>query len=98
MDGASVFDVKKTGTGLFVASKKGLYIQQGAMRRLLTKADGLKDNWVQSVVIGPDGALWIDYFSSTGITRIDLTGGKVQLQHFTVRRWPSQQCRLLAIF
>jgi signal transduction histidine kinase/CheY-like chemotaxis protein/streptogramin lyase len=84
IDGASAFDVKNTGNGLFVASKRGLYIQQGSMRRLLTKANGLKDSTVQSVVIGPDGALWIDYFSSAGITRVDLTGGKVQLQHFAV--------------
>ena len=54
------------------------------MRRLLTKANGLKENWVQSVVIGPDGALWISYFTSCGITRIEFPGGKVQLQHFTV--------------
>jgi signal transduction histidine kinase/CheY-like chemotaxis protein/ligand-binding sensor domain-containing protein len=84
IDGASVFEVRNTGNGLFVAGKKGLYIQQGAMRRLLTKANGLKENWVQSIAVGPDDALWIDYFSSCGISRIDLTGGKVRLQHLTV--------------
>ena len=84
VDGARVEDVRTTGDSLFVASKKGLYIQQGVMRRLLTEADGLKDNWVQSVVISPDGALWIDYFSSTGITQVDFPGGKARLQHFTV--------------
>jgi signal transduction histidine kinase/ligand-binding sensor domain-containing protein/CheY-like chemotaxis protein len=84
IDSVSVFDVKNTPNGLFVASKKGLYIQQGGTRRLLTKANGLKDSWVQSVVSGPDGALWIDYFASCGITRIDLTEGKVQLHHLTV--------------
>jgi len=84
LKGAYVFDVKSTADGLFVATKKGLYIQQGITHRLLTKADGLKDNWVQSVMIGPDHSLWIDYFSSSGITRVDLAGGKVQLQHFTV--------------
>ncbi len=84
IDGASVYDVRNTGESLYVASKKGLYIQQGAMRQLLTKADGLKENWVQSIAIGPDGALWIGYFSSAGITRVDLSGGKVRLQHFTM--------------
>jgi signal transduction histidine kinase/CheY-like chemotaxis protein/streptogramin lyase len=84
LDGASVFDIRTSANGLFVGGKKGLYIQQGGVRRLLTKADGLKDNWVQSVVIGPDGALWIDYFASEGITRIDLKEGEVQLHHFTV--------------
>jgi signal transduction histidine kinase/ligand-binding sensor domain-containing protein/ActR/RegA family two-component response regulator len=84
IDSASVYDVRNTGNGLVVACKKGLYIQQGAIRRLLTKANGLKENWVQSIAIGPDGAVWIDYFSSCGITRIDLPGGKIRLQHFTV--------------
>jgi signal transduction histidine kinase/CheY-like chemotaxis protein/streptogramin lyase len=81
---AYVHDIKTRGSDLFVACKMGLYIQQGTMRRLLTKAEGLKDNWIQSVVIGPDGALWIDYFSSFGISRIDLAGGKVHIRHFTV--------------
>jgi signal transduction histidine kinase/CheY-like chemotaxis protein/streptogramin lyase len=84
IDGQPVFEVRTTQYGLFAANKKGLYIQQGTMRRLLTKADGLKDNTVQSIVIGPDGSLWIDYGSSSGITRVDLTGGKVKLHHFTV--------------
>lgn len=84
IDGTAVNDVTTIGNTLYVASKKGLYIQQGAMRRLLTKAQGLKDNWIQSIAIGPDGALWIDYFSSCGITRIDHPEGTVQLQHFTV--------------
>ena len=61
-----ISDVRSTKQGLFVACNKGLYIQQGQMRRLLTVADGLKDNAVQSVAIGPDGALWIAYFSSGG--------------------------------
>jgi signal transduction histidine kinase/ActR/RegA family two-component response regulator len=84
LSGASVGEVMTSGNSLIVACKKGLYIQQGAMRRLLTKAQGLKDNWIQSVAVGPDGALWVAYFSSCGITRIDLSGGKVQLQHFTM--------------
>jgi len=84
IDGASVYDIRNTGDSLYVACKKGLYIQQGGTRRLLTKANGLKENWVQSIAIGPDGALWIGYFSSAGITRVDLSGGKVRLRHFTV--------------
>ena len=66
-----------------MAGRKGLYIQQGAVRRLLTAADGLKDDFVQSLTVGPDGALWIAYFSSSGITRIEVNGGKVELRHLT---------------
>jgi hypothetical protein len=52
---AGISEVRSTNQGLFVASNKGLYIQQGQVHRLLTVADGLKDNWLQSVVIGPMG-------------------------------------------
>jgi signal transduction histidine kinase/CheY-like chemotaxis protein len=81
---AVVSEVKSTSQGLLVACNKGLYIQQGQAGRLLTVADGLKDNSVQSVTVGPDGALWIAYFSSVGITRVDANGGNVRLRHFTV--------------
>ena len=81
--GASVSEVRSTPQGLFAASNKGLYIQQGQVRRLLTIADGLKDNWIQSVVIGPDGALWIAYFASVGITRIEINRGNLRIRHFT---------------
>jgi signal transduction histidine kinase/CheY-like chemotaxis protein len=81
--GVSVSDVRSTKQGLFVASKKGLYIQRGQEHRWLTVADGLKDDFVESVAIAPDGALWITYFSPVGITRVDLAGGKPRLRHFT---------------
>jgi signal transduction histidine kinase/CheY-like chemotaxis protein/streptogramin lyase len=82
--GANISEVKSTKQGLLVASNKGLYIEQGQRHRLLTVADGLKDNSVQSVTIGPDGALWIAYFSPVGITRIELNDGSLQLRHFTI--------------
>ena len=82
---ANVSEVRSTRQGLYVASDKGLYIEQGPVRRWLTAADGLKDSAVQSVTIGPDGALWIAYLSPVGITRIDFGSGKLQLQHFTAR-------------
>ena len=80
---SSISEVKSTREGLFVAGHKGLYIQQGQVGRLLTVADGLKDNWVQQVVIGPDGALWISYFAPLGITRIEVDGGNLRMRHFT---------------
>jgi signal transduction histidine kinase/DNA-binding NarL/FixJ family response regulator/streptogramin lyase len=83
LDGAAISEIRSTNRGLYVAGRKGLYIQQGAVRRLLTVADGLKDNFIQSLTVGPDGALWIAYFSPSGITRIDVDGGNVRLRHFT---------------
>jgi signal transduction histidine kinase/CheY-like chemotaxis protein/streptogramin lyase len=83
MGDAGISEVRSTHQGLFVASNKGLYVQQGQVRRLLTVADGLKNNWTQSVVVGPDGALWIAYFAPVGITRIEIHGGNLQIRHFT---------------
>jgi ligand-binding sensor domain-containing protein len=83
MGDAGISDVKSTHQGLFVASNKGLYIQLGQVHRWLTVADGLKDNWIQSVVIGPDGALWIAYFAPVGITRIEINRGNLRIRHFT---------------
>ena len=83
VDGAPVSAIRSTPQGLFVSSKNGLYIQQGRVRRLLTVADGLKDNFVLSLTIGPDGALWLGYFSPSGISRVEVKGDKVELRHFT---------------
>ena len=83
MDGAVVDDIMTRGHDIFIAGRKGLYIQRGGQTRLLTAADGLKDAHVQSVIPGPGGELWITYFSSSGITRIDFTGEKVRMRHFT---------------
>jgi len=80
---AGISEVKSTHQGLFVASHKGFYIQQGQGHRWLTVADGLKDNWLQSVVIGPDGAIWISYFAAVGITRIEIDRGNLRMRHFT---------------
>jgi len=83
LDGAVVYETRAAKRGLFAAGKKGLYIQQGAATRLLTVADGLKDNSIQSVTLGPDGALWIAYLAPLGITRIELQGAYVRLRHYT---------------
>jgi len=84
VSGANISEVRSTRQGLLVACNQGLYIEQGPARRILTVADGLKDNSVQSVTVGPDGALWISYFSPVGITRIEMNGGSPRLRHFTV--------------
>jgi signal transduction histidine kinase/CheY-like chemotaxis protein/sugar lactone lactonase YvrE len=82
---ANISEVRSTRQGLLVACNKGLYIEQGPVRRWLTVADGLKDNSVQSLTLAPDGALWIAYFSSVGITRIEAGSGKLRMRHFTAR-------------
>ena len=83
LDGATVFDVRVTPQGIFAAGKKGLYIERGGTRRLLTSADGLQNDVVQSVYPRPDGSVWVDYFSPDGISRLTFTGNVPQIQHIS---------------
>jgi signal transduction histidine kinase/CheY-like chemotaxis protein/streptogramin lyase len=80
--GAPVSQVLSTREGLYVSCSKGLYIERGGSGRLLTVADGLKDNAVQSVAVGPGGALWITYLTAVGITRVDWNGGTPRMRHY----------------
>ncbi len=82
LNGAPVFEVRSAGHEFFAAGKKGLYVERGAMHRLLTVADGLKDNAVESTTTAPDGALWIAYFAPLGLTRMEIEGDRVRLRHF----------------
>lgn len=82
LDGAPVFEVRRSRQEFIAAGKKGLYIERGAFRRLLTVADGLKDNAVETTTTAPDGALWITYFAPLGITRVEIDGDRVRMQHF----------------
>jgi signal transduction histidine kinase len=83
LDGAHITDIKFHNHDLFVSGKKGLYVQQGARRRWLSVADGLKDTFVESITVGPEGELWLGYATASGTTRIDFSGDKFQMQHFT---------------
>jgi signal transduction histidine kinase/streptogramin lyase/ActR/RegA family two-component response regulator len=83
LDGATVYDIRSTPQGLFAGGRKGLYIENGQMRRLLTTAEGLRDNIIQSVYPRPDGSVWVDYFSPNGISRLDFAGKSLQMQHLS---------------
>lgn len=82
LNGASVFGVRATRREFIAAGKTGLYIERGAIHRLLTVADGLKDNAVVATTTAPDGALWITYFAPLGTTRVEMDGGRVSMRHF----------------
>jgi len=83
LDGAHITDIKFRNDDMFVGGKKGLYFQQGARGRLLTAGDGLKDTFVESVTLGPEGELWLSYATPSGITRVDFTGDGQLMRHFT---------------
>ncbi len=85
LNDAAVFDVLANKNGLCAATMKGLYVQQGEVRRLLTSADGLKNDAVMSVVMGPEGELWTAYFNPLGLTRVDIKGSRISTRTVGVR-------------
>jgi signal transduction histidine kinase/ligand-binding sensor domain-containing protein/ActR/RegA family two-component response regulator len=83
ISGSSIYEIRHAGGVMYVTGRKGLYIERHGVGRLLTVADGLKDNSIQSVAVGPQGELWIAYYPSLGLSRLDWNGDKFRLQHFT---------------
>jgi signal transduction histidine kinase/ligand-binding sensor domain-containing protein/CheY-like chemotaxis protein len=86
---ATVHGILHQGGALYISGRNGLYIQRDGVGRLFTVADGLKDNAIQSVAVGPEGEIWIAYYAPLGLSRLDLNGGhwntgKVRLRHFSV--------------
>ncbi len=83
LSGSSIYSIAHAAGAMYVSGLKGLYIERGRMRRLLTVKDGLKDTAVQSVTVGPSGELWIAYFAPVGLSRLDWNGDQFRLRHFT---------------
>ena len=80
-----VFQVLPSAGGLLAGTQNGLFIEQGGIRRILTVKDGLKDNAVNSIVLGPYGEIWISYFSPPGITRVEIQGSQFHLKHLSLQ-------------
>lgn len=78
-----IYSVVHAGDAIYVSGQKGLYVERRGIRRLLTAKDGLRDTAVQSVAVGPVGEVWIAYFAPVGLSRLDWSGDKFQLRHFT---------------
>ena len=73
--------------GVWAAGDLGLARLSGGEWVRYTAADGLKSNAVAQVAVGADGAVWIGYRDSIGITRLSFTDGKAAkltgVEHFS---------------
>jgi signal transduction histidine kinase/ligand-binding sensor domain-containing protein/ActR/RegA family two-component response regulator len=90
LSGSAIYQVFFIRGNLYITGKKGVYIlspkSTDASRkeidtgdgRLLTVADGLLDNAVQSVALGPDGQLWIAYYPPIGLSSLTWTAQRTQ--------------------
>ncbi|HYL77214.1 MAG TPA: two-component regulator propeller domain-containing protein, partial [Bryobacteraceae bacterium] len=68
---------------LWVPGMLGLaWFHDGVWTRL-GRDNGLTGYATYSIAEGADGALWVGYVESTGVTRLDFSGGKYRATHFT---------------
>jgi signal transduction histidine kinase/CheY-like chemotaxis protein len=67
---------------IWVPSSKGLLVyKDGHWKRYGTK-DGLRSEWTALVTEGVDGSIWVAYGEALGITRMVVSGSKLQFTHF----------------
>jgi signal transduction histidine kinase/ligand-binding sensor domain-containing protein len=69
--------------GLWFTSDHGLLRFRDGNWKRFTEADGLKSNYLDEVIQAADGALWISYAESAGLTHATIRGDNIQVQHFT---------------
>jgi signal transduction histidine kinase/ligand-binding sensor domain-containing protein len=71
---------------VWIPSSGGLLRYCGGNWSRIGKDEGLLSSSVLAVAQEPGGALWVVYWDALGVTRIDRTGGKVRVEHFTRRQ------------
>jgi signal transduction histidine kinase/ligand-binding sensor domain-containing protein/CheY-like chemotaxis protein len=70
---------------VWVGSADGLFRwDHGQWTRFSTR-DGLKVNGVTHIAETADGAIWFAYREPVGMSRLTLTGGHTQIQHFSMK-------------
>ena len=70
-------------TRLWMASTRGLLLQENGNWRLLSVADGLLSTSTLSVFEEDDGSVWVSYEDRQGLSRFNYKQGRLQLQeHF----------------
>jgi len=78
-DGVRGFAEDPSGV-LFAASKQGILRLTGPSPRKFTRQDGLKEDWVSSIVFGADGSLVVAYRESIGAAKIIMQGDKLTVR------------------
>ena len=78
--GQMLIDAK--GRWWFGGSQGLLRMENGQWTRFTSK-DGMLSDGVDSLAETPDGAIWMAYSDSSGISRLDLERGRPHWQHFS---------------
>lgn len=69
---------------LWFGAETGLYHYAGGRWRRFGKEDGLMDDSVHGISVGPDGEIWLVYNIPAGLTRGRREGRGMRFQHFTM--------------
>jgi len=67
---------------MWIGTSEGLIRLRNGVQRIFTAKDGLPEKQVSILAEAPDGALWIGYESSVGISRMDISGEDLQIRNF----------------
>ncbi len=71
---------------VWIPSTGGLLRYWGGNWSRIGKSEGLLSSAVVAVARESAGALWVVYWDAVGISRIDRSGGKLRVEHFTRRQ------------
>ena len=78
------FDLLLDPTGtLWAAGRYGLARFENGEWRRLTRADGLKDDYIGSLARAGDGAIWLGYRDAYGVSELRWQGDSPLLRHFS---------------
>jgi len=66
----------------WVGCEKGLLHGVGGKWGLIDHRQGLRDDWVESLACARDGALWLGYHGSFGVTRLAWNDGRMSARNF----------------
>jgi signal transduction histidine kinase/ligand-binding sensor domain-containing protein/CheY-like chemotaxis protein len=79
----NIYDIVSVDSNtVWLATSRGLVRFNDGQWKVFTQADGLKVDNV-SVVVQANGALWIAYRNTVGITRVIDRGDRIETTHFT---------------
>lgn len=67
---------------LWAAGRGGLACLDGSQWTRYTVSNGLLDNFTAYLAVGPDQSIWVGYRGGFGVTRLDLSGQRLDLRHY----------------
>jgi ligand-binding sensor domain-containing protein len=67
---------------LWAAGRGGLACLDGSKWNRYTVREGLLDNFAAYLAVGPDQSIWLGYRGGFGVTRLQLSGERLELKHY----------------